>query len=216
MVGGNHLPSSARSPAFSTPLIRTFASAPVQQAASSAAGALAVKPAGRAAAILCGLGGAVPFLVFSSPGYELARQLTREHLGEDLPLTAYQATRVQAAYGASILSFLGGVHWGAALASASSNHDIPCRCLMFFWVVLPCIVCRSMFFLSTFLAITSANARALSYCTASLLYDVHRCYPARLGITCEHVLTVTPDVRFPNPQALLRRVRRMSPGTCGV
>lgn len=98
------------------PLLRTFASGPVQQAAAEAA---QVKPAGRAAAVLCGIAGALPFLAFSSPGYEFAKDLAREHLGKDLPLTSYQATRVQAAYGASILSFLGGVHWGAALASAS-------------------------------------------------------------------------------------------------
>lgn len=117
LIAGLARKSSSTSAALTAPLLRTFASAPLEQAA--AASAPAVKPAGAAAALLCGLVGAVPFLVFSSPGYEFAKDLTREHLGEDLPLTSYQATRVQAAYGATILSFLGGVHWGAALASAS-------------------------------------------------------------------------------------------------
>jgi hypothetical protein len=78
-----------------------------------------------------GFGGALPFWVFSPP---IAQKLPLDLLGD---VFSANPALTQAAYGATIVSFLGGVHWGLAMTSVTPRQMVSQR---FVWSVVPCLM----------------------------------------------------------------------------
>mmetsp|Transcript_5976 Transcript_5976/g.25009 ORF Transcript_5976/g.25009 Transcript_5976/m.25009 type:complete len:161 (-) Transcript_5976:80-562(-) len=91
-----------------------------------------------APAVALGVGGLVPFVALSRPGQE---RLPHEALWLRRLRTAagrrtLNATECQVTYGCAILSFLGGPHWGFALAAAPTRL----RTLQIAWGVVPALI----------------------------------------------------------------------------
>lgn len=78
-----------------------------------------------------GYGGAIPFWAFSPT---VAAHLPLEVLVG--PLASNPGT-MQIAYGATIISFLGGVHWGLAMTSLTPVRLLGQR---YVWSVVPCLL----------------------------------------------------------------------------
>ncbi|XP_024530013.1 transmembrane protein 69-like [Selaginella moellendorffii] len=84
-----------------------------------------------------GLAGAIPFVALSPP---IAYVLPLPEL-----LSSIHAADAQAAYGALILSFLGGPHWGVAMASPESSSPVSfsgytIATVRYVWGVTPCLL----------------------------------------------------------------------------
>ena len=77
-----------------------------------------------------GFGGIIPFWAFSSP---IAPHLPLDLLGDAVH---QNAGTLQIGYGATIISFLGGVHWGLAMTSLTPLKLTGQR---YVWSVLPCL-----------------------------------------------------------------------------
>ena len=84
-------------------------------------------PRGPAPALGLGLAGLIPFV--SAPVYMY-------NAGFFLPAVA----AAQLAYAATILSFLGGVRWGALVTAAPGDPDLPPSWAQFSWSVAPSLV----------------------------------------------------------------------------
>ena len=84
-------------------------------------------PRGPAPALGLGLGGLIPFV--SAPVYMY-------NAGFFLPAVA----AAQLAYAATILSFLGGVRWGALVTAAPGDPDLAPSWAQFSWSVAPSLV----------------------------------------------------------------------------
>ena len=93
-------------------------------------------PDGAALALLLGAGGAVPFVGLTPGGSAALRDLVPPGApgGSVVAWATSRERRVplQVAYGASILSFLGAVHWGLAMAGGVRHGA-----LRFAWSVVP-------------------------------------------------------------------------------
>lgn len=68
-----------------------------------------------------GLLSALPFLALTPQGVAACAAAAEQHLGQQLPLSQPAAARLQVLYGASVLAFLGGPHWGVALATSATG-----------------------------------------------------------------------------------------------
>ena len=77
-----------------------------------------------------GFGGVLPFFAFSPV---VAPHLPLDLLGDAV---AHNPGLLQVAYGATIISFLGGVHWGLAMTSLTPLKLTGQR---YIWSVLPCL-----------------------------------------------------------------------------
>jgi len=64
---------------------------------------------------------ALPFLALTPQGVTACTALAEQQLGQALPLSQPAAARLQVLYGASVLAFLGGPHWGVALATSATG-----------------------------------------------------------------------------------------------
>lgn len=80
---------------------------------------------------LLGFGGAIPFWALSPT---VAPYLPLHMFGETV---ISNAGTLQIAYGATILSFLGGVHWGLAMTSLTPPQLVGQR---YVWSVVPCLL----------------------------------------------------------------------------
>lgn len=89
------------------------------------------------AAIALGAGGLVPFAALSRPGQDaLDHELWLRYLRRCFGRPSLSATEVQVTYGCVILAFLGGPHWGFALAARPTRA----RALQLAWGVTPPLV----------------------------------------------------------------------------
>lgn len=82
-----------------------------------------------------GFSGALPFWVFSP--------VIAQHLPLDLlmdPGMLANPGLLQVGYGATILSFLGGVHWGLAMTNVGGELGFKMAEQRFLWSVLPCLM----------------------------------------------------------------------------
>ncbi|KAL4434086.1 hypothetical protein ABPG75_000527 [Micractinium tetrahymenae] len=82
-----------------------------------------------------GFSGALPFWVFSPA--------IAQHLPLDLivdPGMLANPGLLQVGYGATILSFLGGVHWGLAMTNVGGELGYKMAEQRFLWSVLPCLM----------------------------------------------------------------------------
>lgn len=79
-------------------------------------------------ALVLGLGGLIPFMAGSAAFWALY---------ESEAFWAWKAFEAQLFYGAAILSFLGAVHWGAALKDAAED---PALWLRLSWGVVPSLL----------------------------------------------------------------------------
>lgn len=77
-----------------------------------------------------GFAGVLPFWIFSPA---VAPELPLNLLGDNVPAAA---GALQVGYGATIISFLGGVHWGLAMTSLTPLKLTGQR---YVWSVLPCL-----------------------------------------------------------------------------
>ena len=64
---------------------------------------------------------AVPFLALTPSGLAAVKEVGAANGQPELPLSNAGASRMQLLYGASILSFLGGPHWGMALSGVAAS-----------------------------------------------------------------------------------------------
>lgn len=105
------------------------------------------------AARVLGAAGAVPFVALSRPVVE--RMPVSDEAKRD-------AGKLQVAYGASILSFLGAVHWGCVVApGAAATPSAPARLA---WSVVPSLIAWPTTALPlTFGAATAAAGLSLAY-----------------------------------------------------
>eukprot|EP00963_Diacronema_lutheri_P003577 scaffold285_cov330-Pavlova_lutheri.AAC.95 len=120
----------------------------------------------RNAARLLGAAGAVPFVVLSHPVVE------RMPMSEEAKRSA---GKLQVAYGASILSFLGAVHWGCVVApGAAATSSAPGRLA---WSVVPSLIAWPTTAMSTSLgAATAAAGLGLAY-AVDFRYGRKRAFP---------------------------------------
>ncbi|PSC73137.1 conserved membrane [Micractinium conductrix] len=106
-------------------------------AIARAAAAANAKPASGVPGItrFLGFAGALPFWVFSPA--------VAPHLPLDLLLDVHMLSNpglLQVGYGATILSFLGGVHWGLAMTNVGGTLGFKMAEQRFIWSVLPCLM----------------------------------------------------------------------------
>lgn len=92
------------------------------------------------AALALGVAGAIPFIALApGPHSAVVDNALRMHGA----LTARDKARVQVAYGATILSFLGGIHWGLASAVVTGGavaSPSAALSLQYGWSVVPSLV----------------------------------------------------------------------------
>lgn len=82
-----------------------------------------------------GFAGALPFWVFSPT---VAQHLPLDLLAD--PQLLASPGLLQIGYGATILSFLGGVHWGLAMTNVGGALGYKMAEQRFIWSVLPCLM----------------------------------------------------------------------------
>lgn len=104
-----------------------------QPAASSTIGVVLPPPPGITKVL--GYGGLIPFYAFSTP---LAKYFPLDLVLE--PNVLSQPALVQVAYGATILSFLGGIHWGVAMTPVGGQIAAKLSGERYLWSVLPCLM----------------------------------------------------------------------------
>jgi hypothetical protein len=82
--------------------------------------------------------GAVPFLALSPPGFAHVQRAAAD-VGVALPVSAADAPRLQIAYGASILTFLGAPHWGLAMTNFGAAGPVA-NVVRYAWGVTPSLL----------------------------------------------------------------------------
>jgi len=91
---------------------------------------------------------------------------------EAFSLSASEAGTLQIAYGATILSFLGGVHWGLAMTSITPLKSLNER---FLWSVMPCLMAWPTLILPT------EHGAAVQACLLGFVYFVDLSWAKRGG-----------------------------------
>lgn len=115
-----------------------------------------------------GFGGALPFFICSPM---VADVLGLEAL---LGVSASQAGMLQVGYGATIISFLGGVHWGLAMTNLTPMKLTGQRYL---WSVMPCLMAWP-----TLGGMTVPHAAGTQAALLALVYLVDRGWYRRGGL----------------------------------
>ena len=152
---------------------RIIHNTPFRQAAAEAAPA--PTPSGSASGLASvpalikalGFGGALPFWIFSPP---VASHLPLHLLGDGV---AEKAGALQVSYGATIISFLGGVHWGLAMTSLTPLKLTGQR---YIWSVIPCLAVWPT------LVLPQEHAAALQAALLGFVYIVDRGWLKRGGL----------------------------------
>lgn len=123
-------------------------------------------PSDKAPTVARNLGflGALPFWGMSPLAYSSLEAVF------DLP--ACDVGTLQIAYGATILSFLGGVHWGLAMTSITPLKAINER---FLWSVMPCLMAWPTLILPT------EQGAAVQACLLGFVYFVDSSWAKRGG-----------------------------------
>lgn len=107
--------------------------------------------------------GALPFFGLSPLAYASL---------EAFGLSASEAGTLQIAYGATILSFLGGVHWGLAMTSITPLKSLDER---FLWSVMPCLMAWPT------LILPIEHGAAVQACLLGFVYFVDSSWAKRGG-----------------------------------
>ena len=187
------------------------------------------------APILLGVAGAVPFVALAAP---LAPMLD-PYLPEALFPAAYRG-EMQAAYGATILSFLGGIHWGFASAGfggagavalpaatkAARERVLLAGPVRFAWSVVPSLVAWPALMLSlpyqlvtVATSLGAALAVDVAYATKGL--SPRWLTPLRFGLTATAAVSLLSSVpaameksaAAEAAEAEMRRLRKDAPAT---
>lgn len=116
------------------------------------------------AARFLGFAGSIPFWVLSSP--------VAGEISGFLPETV-MATTLQVAYGATIISFLGGVHWGLAMTNVGGPLGIKLMEQRYLWSVTPCLMAWPT------MALPAPQAAGIQAALLGVVYMVDRSWEKR-------------------------------------
>jgi hypothetical protein len=187
------------------------------------------------APILLGVAGAVPFVALAAP----LAPILDPYLPEALFPAAYRG-EMQAAYGATILSFLGGIHWGFASAGfggagavalpaatkAARERVLLAGPVRFAWSVVPSLVAWPALMLSlpyqlVTVATSLGGALAVDAAYATKGLAPRWLTPLRFGLTATAAVSLLSSVpaameksaAAEAAEAEMRRLRKDAPAT---
>ena len=111
-------------------------------ASAGAKGAEKTNAFGAVLPTLLGAAGLIPFVALTPQGTELIGALANDSLPALKEVPGFtcllaKASELQLSYAATIISFLGGVHWGTAMTSAVGSSAVNLR---FLWGVTPSLL----------------------------------------------------------------------------